>query len=87
MLDLFIAQYEGQIADRATLLSRTRDPLLHEQRARDEITEFSFRRRRFATFAAAAACSPSSYPSLRLPRCRRDPIEEGQDEPGSTCYR
>lgn len=40
VLDQFIDEYEDQIADRATALSRARDPLLHERPAKAEITTF-----------------------------------------------
>ena len=40
MLDLFITQYKDQIADRAGMLSRARDPLHHDDGARDDSAAF-----------------------------------------------
>src|SRR5687767_3806561 len=40
MLHNFIAEHKDQITDRATLLSRARDPLLHSESPTEEVSAF-----------------------------------------------
>src|SRR5688572_250241 len=40
MLHTFIAEHRDQITDRATLLSRARDPLLHSESPTEEVSNF-----------------------------------------------